>query len=134
MVDQLSMEKMILGICETWIKNSDDHLTEALDGSTEAPPIEGMNGDYRGVGIILNPIVRYTIIDRFSTSRIQSIPARVSEIVVSVIYVSPGATARQETLALCRLQKISRKRPSLCVTSMPDIMHGILEASQGDYA
>lgn len=48
--------------------------------------------------------MRYKIVDRYSTSRIQSIEAPVPKMVVSVIDVRPRATIREEMLAMINLQ------------------------------
>lgn len=109
-VDQLAKEALVLGVCETWIRGTNDRLEEALDGSTTAPPSEQLNRGYGGVGIIIHPLVPYEIRDRYSTSTIQTITATLMSTTVSVVYISPRATAEQETTALSRIHKISGER------------------------
>lgn len=81
-----------------------------MDGSSAAHPPDRLQRGYGGVSIILNPLIRYQLKNKYSTSTIQSITAKVAAITITVIYIGPRASVTDETVVLDRIHKISTAR------------------------
>lgn len=102
-IHRIAKDTIVLGICETWLRKKDAMAREALDETEEAPEsLQGRRG-FGGVAFILNPIVKYTIVDRFSSRTIQFISIRIGRTSLTVIYVSPRAGKEEEEHVLGRI-------------------------------
>lgn len=109
-VDQLSKEMMVLGLCETWARGDSDPITKTIDESAPAPPTIRLNRGYGGVGLIVHPLLKYHLKDKFSSPTIQSITVKLTALTISIIYISPRAPAKDVATALDRLHRISGTR------------------------
>lgn len=69
-VDQLAKDVALLGISETWIKESDKKLKDSFHDSTEPPPVANINRGYSGVGIIINPVLPFEPLQKYSSKTI----------------------------------------------------------------
>lgn len=89
-IDQLSKEVPIIGIRETWLREKDTAVIQAVDGSTEAPTLRGAHRGLGRVGLIVNPLLPYRIVAKHSETTIQSLTAQIHSTMITVLYVSPA--------------------------------------------
>lgn len=75
-VHKNSKDTVVLGVFATWLRQKATDTRELLDETEEAP--EGGNGrrGFGGVGLVINPMVKYTIVDRFSCKTVQYITVK----------------------------------------------------------
>lgn len=106
-VDQLASELLVLAICKTWTKKEIDSITQVLGGSVAATAAKRLLRGYGLVSVIINLLLRYEIRSYYATNTVQAITVQVASTMVTVIYISPRATAKKETDPLDRLHRLS---------------------------
>lgn len=95
-VNRMSKETMVLGICETWIKDDQDPARHALDETAIAPSSRKAKSGRRGVSLVVNLVLRYKTVDKLATQTIQFISVKLSAIKTTVMYLSPSADKNEE--------------------------------------
>lgn len=101
-VHPIAQKTMILGLCETWIRNEGDPLLMAVDKTTEAATQAKHTRGYGGVALIINPVLPYKMIEKRTSPTIQWITVRVVGLMLTVIYVSPRPRKEEEVDAFSK--------------------------------
>lgn len=112
------MEKMIenfkslniLFLSETWIRAQDEDLMEMLDEFVLINGSKRLTRGVRGVGLMINPWIRYDTNANLSTTSEQALVIRVNGITITGMYVSPNAKEREEMYILSQIRKVGRRR------------------------
>lgn len=104
-VGQMEEEVAVLWICETWLRVNDKDVILSLDGSTEAPRIQNSNRGHGDVGIIINPLLPYTIDSQHSEPAMQALSVKICSTMVTVVYLSPKAKWLDEARVFAKNQR-----------------------------
>lgn len=81
-----------------------------MDGNVNAPTIPNLPRGYGGVAIVINPLLPYQIVSKYTSPNIQYISARIQDTVVTTIYMSPRASSMEVTECLGRLDRLGGNR------------------------
>lgn len=90
-VDEQEKEVTVMGTCKTWVKGGNHPLKESLDRWAAAPYTGIQSRRYGAAGVIMNPLIQYSMIGRYETNLAQYAPARRHGLVINVVYVSRKA-------------------------------------------
>lgn len=86
----------ILGLPETWIRNENDRLCEAVDETTSAPAQpENLRG-YSQVAVIAIPILPYRVMGRGTSPTVQWVTMEAAGITLTTIFMIPRDQAGEE--------------------------------------
>lgn len=97
-----------LFISETWMKSSDTDISQMVDELVYANSHIAMKRAYGGMAVIIRPLLRYELVGKFFTERIQAITVLVSGVTITGIYISPNAKEDEELQALEKIKAISK--------------------------
>lgn len=109
-VEQLANTTDIIGLCETWARESDTSLLNLLDVQASTEPTHRCCRGFGGVGFIIDARLRYSILDRFTSKKYQTITIVVGDTACTVLYMSPLNTAVETKLILERIRTLYRGR------------------------
>lgn len=82
----------------------------ALDDSTEAPPIPNLHKSYGAVGFIINPLVPYHTVAKYSSQTIQSLTIRTNAATTTAILRIPKENCAEEAIILREFYRLSDRR------------------------
>lgn len=95
-VAKILSECHVLGICETWLRESDrercDWTSEPFDTNISHNRRRG----FGGVDSVVHPLLRYKKIGSVSTDRYKCLTIRVRDIDITILYMPPVARKKDE--------------------------------------
>lgn len=86
----------ILGICETWLRESDSGLCERISARVNTKQRQRQQRGFGGVGLVVHPFLKFTKIGGAVFDKFQCITICALGITISVVYLSPVARKRDE--------------------------------------
>lgn len=98
-INALADKMDVIGICETWCKEDDQDLLNMMDEYVNTERPHPRCRGYGGVGLIVNPIIKYTLIEKCTTKTHQHISIQIGNVMIVIIYISP-ITKAPETMSL----------------------------------
>lgn len=103
---EISKDTALLAVCETWIKNAEDPVVEALDVRVQAP-LTSVGRGHGGVGLIVNPLITFEVMTKIARPEIQAVTVKMGSVVVTSIYVAPRAKKEEEIQVMDMINRIS---------------------------
>lgn len=109
-VNSLAETIDVLGLCETWARNTDEELLQITDGYVNTVPAHHRCRGYRGVAWILHPCLKFRVINKIVDRKVQGMTIALGDVAISIVYVSPYATGAEMVSLMDRLRKEHRGR------------------------
>lgn len=107
-IQKLQEQTDVLGLCETWCRQTDHEVLEQMDEHVCTEPPHRQCRGFGGIAIWINPVIHYKVIDKQATKQHQHVSIQISNTTITVLYVSPSVKAKELSTILDGLNQQTR--------------------------
>ena len=91
-VERLASQVQVLGVCETWLRPQDLFTHKFFSESVCVQPTHNGWRGQGGIGLKLNPLINYSVIQKHAEAAFQFVLIRIGGTCIAMVYIAPNVS------------------------------------------